>query len=361
MASRTHVAPRQGTPLPDLPPDLFGDDGDLYASVRTDRENRERRTAAFEVPATRRPANRALPSHRPAPSRVTARAATVDDMVTNVTVRPEPVALSKPLPRKDVIRWSAPVLPQPAQMLDLALPNLITGVAAALVVLMGTFSPFGIPVWSGVLFVPIVLLAFVASGIRHPAWKQVALVNVATLAILFPALIVRQSVISIPFVDGGNGTLLAPAVATIAVILVLGSLAIACSILSQEDPENAGMLFLPAAMMVPLMAGQSDLIRSQPAFLMVTGIYIVAAGLTVFSSILPGAWPSLVAPLAIGLEFLILTFGRETSIFPIGSGNSAKLLFFTIVLATVALASAVPSLSSWVRQVTRLTERRSLA
>jgi uncharacterized membrane protein YhaH (DUF805 family) len=71
---------------------------------------------------------------------------------------------------------------------------------------------------------------------------------------------------------------------------------------------------------------------------------------------LPGAYPTLVAPIAIALEFLVLPLSGSTPIFPVGAGLSAKLLFFAVVLVAVGLAIAVPMLSVWVRRVHRLVQ-----
>jgi len=246
-------------------------------------------------------------------------------------------------------------------MLEQALPNLLMAGSAAVVLLLGTFAPMGMPIWAAGIFVPSVVLALIATTAVHAPWKRAALINIATMAMIFPVLVIRQSVVRIPFVEGDNGTLLAPAVATAAVIALLVVLAIACAVLSQEDPEYSGIIFLPAAMMVPLLAGQTDIMGLHSALMLAVGIFLVASLLTVVASVLPGATPTLIAPATIGLEFILLTIFRNTSIFPTGAGTTAKVLFFVIVVATVALAILVPMMSVWVRQVTRIAQRAPFA
>jgi hypothetical protein len=245
-------------------------------------------------------------------------------------------------------------------MIEQGFPNMLMAASAAVVLVLGAFTPLGIPVWAAGIFVPSVLLAWGVGGARHLPWKRAAIINVATMAMVFPVLVIRQSVVRIPFVDGGNGTLMAPAIATAAVIGLLVVLALACAVLSQEDPEYSAILFLPAAMMVPLLAGQSDLVSLSSAILLAAGIFSISAILTIVASVLPAAYPSLIAPATIGLEFILLTMFRNTSIFPTGAGSTAKVLFFFIVVATLALAILVPMMSVWVRQVTRLAQSRSM-
>jgi hypothetical protein len=246
-------------------------------------------------------------------------------------------------------------------MLEQGFPNLLMAVSAALVLLLGTSTPWGVPIWAAGIFIPSVILALSSTAAIRGPWKRAALINVATMAMIFPVLVVRQSVVRIPFVGGGNGTLMAPAIATAAVIGLLLVLAIACAVLSQEDPEYSGIIFLPAAMMVPLLAGQSDLVSLTSALYLTVGIFTVSGFLTIVSSILPGAFPSLVAPATIGLEFVLLSVFQSTSIFPTGASGTAKVLFFAIVVTTVALATLAPMMSVWMRQVTRLAQSQTLA
>lgn len=239
-------------------------------------------------------------------------------------------------------------------MVQQALPNLLMAISTLGVVAIAAFAPLGVPVWAAGIFLPTVVLALLANPTLQPHWRQTALINVATMAAVFPALVVRQSVLRIPFVDSGNGTLLAPALATAAVLFVLLALALASAVLSQEDPEYAGVAFLPAALMVPFLAGQTEILSLRSGLLICAGIFMVSALLTVLASMLPGAYPALIAPVAIAVEFVALTLARETSIFPIGAGTTAKILFFIVVIVTVGLSISVPLLSLWVRQVTRL-------
>lgn len=258
--------------------------------------------------------------------------------------------------------WAPPVMPHPRHMVELAFPNVLMAASLLLVILIGAIAPFGLPVWAAVLYVPTVLLALLSDGLVRPLWRRAAAINLGTMAIVFPALVVRQGMIRIPFVDQSNGTLLVPTVATLVVVLCLGLVALACAILSQEDPEYAGLAFLPAAMLVPVLAGQNGPAGLASTLWTLAVIYLLSAVLTVVASVLPGGFPSLVTPLAIAIEFIALTLARKDSIFPIGAGAAAKTLFFTVVAVAVTLSILVPFASAWVRRViwiARSTTRES--
>lgn len=266
---------------------------------------------------------------------------------------------SRESPNFQPATWFPPVLPRPIQVVQEAVPNVVMALSAFAVVGIAAFAPLGVPLWAASVFVPTVLLAWLADAKLHPHWRRTSLINLATMAAVFPTLVVRQSVLRIPFVDGGNGTLMAPTIATAAVILVLVLLAAASAVLSQEDPEYAGIMFLPAALMVPFLAGQTELLSLRGGLMICAGIFVTGAVLTIVASMLTGAYPALIAPSAIAVEFILLTLLRETSIFPIGAGTAAKILFFVVVIVTVALSIAVPLLSLWTRQVTRIAQIES--
>jgi hypothetical protein len=253
-----------------------------------------------------------------------------------------------------------PVLPSAGLMLEQAFPNLLMAGSSLAVLLLGTFTPLGLPVWAAGLFIPTVILTLIANTAAHLPWRRASLVNITTIAMVFPVLVIRQSVVRVPFVDGGNGTMLAPTLATAAVILILVLLAATCAVLSQEDPEYAGILFMPAALMVPLLAGQSDLVSLSSALKLAVAIFAVSAVVTVVATFLPGRVAAFVVPAAIGVEFILLTVFRTTSIFPTGAGTTAKVLFATVVVTTVGLAILVPIVSAWVRQVTRIAKTQEM-
>jgi len=276
------------------------------------------------------------------------------DVVTNI----RPARSERPATRRRATAWSWTrlVWPQPMQVLQQALPNLMMAAAALVVLAVGDLAPFGMPLWAAVLILPTLALFGFANRSVHPMWSRAALINLATVGAFFPFLIVRQSALRVPFVEFGNGTLLVPLVSTAAVVGLLIALAGASAILCEEDPEYAGIVFLPAAMLVPIFAGATEITSLQTAASVAAGIYLASAILTVIASMLPGAYPTLVAPIALALEFLVLPLSGGTPLFPVGAGLSAKLLFFMVVFVAVGLAIAVPVMAVWVHRVRRLVQ-----
>jgi hypothetical protein len=241
-------------------------------------------------------------------------------------------------------------------MLEQALPNLLMAVTAVAILLLMPYFPFGLPLWAPMVMAPMLALYYFSNKQVHPMWARAALVNLATVGAFFPFVIVRQSVLRVPFVEWGNGTLAMPIIATIGVVLLLAALAMGSALLCEQDPEYAGIVFLPAALLVPFFAGATEITSLSTAFIVLASIYVASAVLTVVASMLPGAYPTLVAPIALALEFLVLPLAGSTPIFPVGAGMSAKLLFFVVLFVAVGLTVAVPMMAVWTRQVRRYVQ-----
>lgn len=318
---------------------------------------RRRREPSSEERIRRRP-RPTVPSRHDRviePPRMQAEAASMD-VLTGV----QPAQAARPARtkryRNPAWSWRPIVMPQPRQMLEQALPNLLMVATAITVLLMMPYFPFGLPLWAPLVMAPMLALYYFSNKQVHPMWARAALVNLATVGAFFPFVIVRQSVLRVPFVEWGNGTLAMPVLATIGVVMLLLALAMGSALLCEQDPEYAGIVFLPAALLVPFFAGATEITSLSTALIVLAAIYIASAVLTVVASMLPGAYPTLVAPIALALEFLVLPLAGNTPIFPLGAGMSAKLLFFVVLFVAVGLTIAVPLMAVWTRQVRRLVQ-----
>lgn len=258
-------------------------------------------------------------------------------------------------------RTSTPfVLPPMRSLVDQALPSLVMVATALAIGFVGPLSLFGIPLWAFAAVIPAAAFTMLANEIAHPVWSHASLVNMAVLLAIFPVLVVRQSVGRVPYIDWSSGTLAAPVMLTLALIGGLVAVGLLAAYLCREDPEFAGVVFLPAAMLVPFFAGSTTITGLRSALLMVAGVYLATAFLTVVAFVAPAGVSGLIAPVAIMIEFLVLAALRGAAIFPVGSGVAMRILFFVTVAATVALTIVVPMVSAWMHQVmliVRTTDR----
>ncbi|HEU0165269.1 MAG TPA: hypothetical protein VFQ54_09505 [Thermomicrobiales bacterium] len=253
-------------------------------------------------------------------------------------------------PRRAAVREPF-VLPPARALLAEAVPSLVMAAAALGAALLGALEILNIPLWAFGMIVPPLLVFALADGVTQPLWKRASVIDLVVLLAIFPLLVVRQSVARIPFMDTSNGTMMAPVLMTLILLIGLTGVAVGSAALCREDPEYSGVVFLPAAMFVPIFAGATSITSFRTAMLMTATIYLATAILTMVASVAPRQWVIVFTPATLALEFLILTAVRGSDIFPIGAGFASKALFFFVVAYTVALAIAVPMLSYWVRHV----------
>lgn len=324
MASRKPAdTQRPKVMLPDLPRPLFPD------FAFDDEKRRPARMPAQHVP-------RAHVEH------VTPR------RTTKLTPRNAPPP-ARPRPQPEMI-----VLPTPRQIAGQTVPSLIAALSLWLTAHGAELlSPLGVPLWIIVLLGPSLVLYLTASGLTHPFWRNAALANIATISVVLPILALRRSTVAVPSFDHGHGVLLAPVVSTVTATLVMIALALGVAIATREDPEYAGLLLLPACLLVPICVGMS-LNDTLSVWLSASTAVYVAAGLaTVFASLLPGALAALVAPGAIALEFLFLTLIERTPVFPHASGTKATLMFWGLLVVVVTLSVLLPVVSQWFGRIDR--------
>lgn len=319
-----------------------------------DARRRVSTTAAYveDAPA---PAPRTLPRSRRESVRSN------DDVVMSIAPAATP---SQPRTAPGRARRTATpfVLPPLRSLADQALPSLVMVATALAIAVVGPVAVFGVPLWAFAAVVPAAAFTVLANEIAHPVWSHASLVNLAVLLAIFPILVIRQSVGRIPYIDWSSGTLAAPVMLTLALIGGLTGVALFAAYLCREDPEFAGVVFLPAAMLVPFFAGSTTITGLHSALLMVAAIYLFTAVLTVVAFVTPSGWSGLIAPVAIMIEFLVLAALRGASIFPVGSGVAMRVLFFVTVAVTVALTIVVPMVSAWMHQVmliVRTADRRT--
>lgn len=236
-------------------------------------------------------------------------------------------------------------------MLTLAAPDLVATVSflLALVVAVafgGASIAFVVP-----LVIPGLVLAAIDRSRVGQGWRAAVAVNLATTLVLFPLLVIRQSTVRVPYLDLAHGTVYAAMLSTAAVIATLIGIALFAAWTSRQDPETAPLVFMPAALLVPLLTSATEFATLTIALFVAGTIFASAAALTIVASLLPSAFLVFVAPLAVAAEVLFVTLVRQDRIFPVGAGQSGVALFSAVVVAAIAIAVMLPAISSWMRQV----------
>ncbi|HEV2128312.1 MAG TPA: hypothetical protein VGR22_06825 [Thermomicrobiales bacterium] len=219
--------------------------------------------------------------------------------------------------------------------------------AAAVTAIMGVFTAlFVIP-----LVVPSLILGAMDRSRIGQGWPAAVGVNLATMLLLLPTLVIRQSAVHVPYLTSEHGTMFVAVASTIAVIFTMVSIALVAAWASRQDPESSPMLFMPAAMLVPLMTSASEFAQLDVALAAAGTIFALTALLTLISSLMPPIYTMFVGPLAVAVEVLFVSLIRQDRIFPTGATPIGMALFGFVILAAIALTVLLPAMSSWMQRV----------
>lgn len=306
---------------------------DPRALPEAGRQPRRRRRSRFREDYV----TQHLPSRRRDPA---------EDRVTSTQVASPAIGLAVEPRRSQPL-----VLPNWRQLATLAAPHIVAAVSIAVAVavatMLGEFSIlFLVP-----LILPSILLGSLDRSRVGQGWRAATSVNLATVLMLFPLLIIRQSTVRVPYLSGEHGTMFAAVISTIAVLVTLGAIAVYVGWVSRQDPEAAPLLFLPAAMLVPLLVSATEFARLDAALAVAGMIFGLVAVLTLLSSLLPPVYTVFVGPMAVAVEVLFVSLVRQDRIFPIGVGPIGMALFAVVIVAAMALVVSLPALSLWMHRV----------
>ena len=225
----------------------------------------------------------------------------------------------------------------------MATPHALTAALAilpSLVDLPG--QALGVPLAAVAIVAVQVVGVFLARELEFPAWRRVWLTALTTTVVLLPLAALQTAASRVPFVSlalGSAGPLLW---STAAVVVGLVGLVLLTAVVAADAPEQASLLFAPAALLVPaILAAPGD--HGERSALAALAEASGLAALAVFVGwLLPRGARLLVAPVALGLQFGILWLLGYGPAFPPGHGVIVPVLASLVVVVTVLSAVLVP-------------------
>jgi hypothetical protein len=236
----------------------------------------------------------------------------------------------------------------------MATPHLITLVLAA----PGAFLELPLPT-TALPLAPLLVVAAQAFGIllaremELPAWRRVWLLLLTTTVVLMPLVALQASAARVPFVAVARGSAWTLVWSTVAAAVAVIALAGLAALLSADSPDQASLLFLPAALAVPTVLGipgTPDEAAALRALVVVTGTSAVAA--FVGWALTRGARP-LVAPVALAAHFgLLWALGYGPPTRP-EQGAVVPVLGTVLLVLTAVVTVFVPVAALAVRRLIR--------
>lgn len=180
---------------------------------------------------------------------------------------------------------------------------------------------------------------------------RIWLTNLVALSTLMPLLALQSTFSGIPYVSPSRSSAEPVIMAATVTIVVLLVIAIVSASLSYESPGDAAVLFLPAALIVPVVLGgpASDIPDRGLASIM--SVSVAAAIAAAGSQILPERIRPIIGLVAVMVELGALYAARRGPNIPESSGQIVSVLLWAIIGLTVALTVVVPLLARWLRHV----------
>ena len=218
-----------------------------------------------------------------------------------------------------------------------AAPLFVSGSVSLLVALDLLHLPTGAaPVRLGLVIV-VLALGVALTGIldrsgQRPYW-QMAL---AGALVLMPVVALQASASRVPFVAISRGSAGPLLWLTLATLLTLFGLWLFAVHQSDQVPEDASLLFLPAALLVPAILGAPGALGESSALSMLGLSYLMAGVAILLCLLSPSAWRPIGGAVALGAQFLLLwALGRGPVI--VSGGGSVVPACAAALLGTTAL------------------------
>ena len=244
------------------------------------------------------------------------------------------------------------VLPSAHQVVAQVIPDVSIALVLFLAAQFQTLlNPAEVSIWIALVFAPSLMMLALTDGRKNPLWRRAAMVNFITVGALLPICVVARYLVRTPYLDEAHGAVIPTVLGLLAALAVLLGLGFASAVLSREDPEYAGVLILPACLLIPVCLGEGRVSSLDRTLLAASIVFLVSAVATVVASLLTGALPALVAPAFFAGEFVLLSVLQDLPSIPRDAAPFISIAFLTLVFAAGAMTVIVPILSIWCARV----------
>jgi hypothetical protein len=213
-----------------------------------------------------------------------------------------------------------------------------------LLALAGTFDVVRLPGGSAPVRIGVVILGLVAGTgltivLDRPGPRAFWQMTLCTVLILMPIIALQASASRVPFVAISRGSAGPLLWLTLSACATLVALWLFATYQADDAPENASLLFLPAALLVPAILGAKGSL-DEASTLEMLGQSALVAGVVIFLGLLsPPNWRPVAGAVALGAQFFLLwSLGRGPVLGEHGGlvvPVSAAILLATTVMLTV--------------------------
>ena len=251
----------------------------------------------------------------------------------------------RPAPRSVRVPPAAPKRQENVVLnaIELMSPLVITGAVAA--------ARSFVPVPGQIAALPVGLLLvlsvqalgiLIAREVERPRWQSVWQMLLSFTAILMPVLVLQAATARAAFVALANGAAAPVIWSTIAAIIVMFSVATLSVMLAGDAPDQAAMLFMPAALLVPAVVAAPGDFSEQSIVVVVVETSAIAALAAAIGWLLAPRERLFVPPIALVVQFVTLfLIGYRPMLSP-GGGAIGPIMTVLLIFSTALTTVGVP-------------------
>ena len=232
-------------------------------------------------------------------------------------------------------------------ILGLAIAPAITGVACLFLGVVPMFSTAASTIPRGMLFLILIQLGglFISRASQSPAlvlsWTACLFVS----ALLAPILALQVTLLREPYVSLARHSAGPALFATLIAAIALAVAAVWAVAVGWSEPDQASLLFVPAALLWPAMIGAGAVVSQRSALLTLAEVSLICAVATAISVLLPPFTRVFVPAGTLGAEFIVLWITGQGPWFQPTSGDIVRAIYVLSLVLSVVLTVATPLLA----------------
>lgn len=237
------------------------------------------------------------------------------------------------------------------EQLMLAVSPCVTGVVALLLWFLSPLPGAGSIPLAFIMLATIQVIGHLVTRDDQPdALAKPWTIHLAASIGLLPMLAIQVALIREPYVSIDSGSSLPAALATLLVIFFTFVLAVVSTMRFWTRPDQASLVFLPVALLIPQAVGdRSEIGISQALAILAVGMLLGGIA-TIASSYVGIGVRLLIPPVVLGVEIMLLWMAGRGPVFHPTSGGIVRLLYILMLATAVVLVVCVPIFAVWLQR-----------
>lgn len=243
--------------------------------------------------------------------------------------------------------------PRARHVFAIAVPQAIIGLVALAASLTSFLEDRAGSAPVAVLLVMAVCLAgqTVARYEEPRALRTAWLVGLATTVLALPVGAIQVTLARQPYAGTQFGSAGALLVATVAFGLILVLTALTLAVVCREAPEEAALLFMGMALLVPAIIGVRSSLSEMSTVQALAESSLIAAVASVIAWSIPRSSRPMIAPASLAVQFILLWMMGKGPSFYTSHGAIVPLTQGGLLALTVLLVVGVPVFAMWSRRL----------